>query len=59
MTLESPWDLAIYRPRLNAKINRTFEVPPTTDFLAAIRQHIPDKGVHGLAIAELDFWGSV
>ena len=44
MTLESPTDLVIYRSRLNAKINRNFEVFSPTDFLAAITQHIPDKG---------------
>jgi hypothetical protein len=36
MTLESPGDLVIYRSRLNAKINRNFEVFTPTDFLAAI-----------------------
>ena len=45
MTLESPTDMVIYRSRLNAKINRNFEVFTATDFLAAITQHIPDKGV--------------
>ncbi len=45
MTLESPIDMVIYRSRLNAKINRNFEVFTATDFLAAITQHIPDKGV--------------
>ena len=45
MTLESPTDMIIYRSRLNAKINRNFEVFTATDFLAAITQHIPDKGV--------------
>ena len=35
----------IYRSRLNAKINRNFEVFTAPDFLAAITQHIPDKGV--------------
>ena len=44
MTLESPTDIVIYRSRLNAKINRNFEVFSPTDFLAAITQHIPDKG---------------
>jgi len=44
MTLESPTDMVIYRSRLNAKINRNFEVFTPTDFLAAITQHIPDKG---------------
>jgi hypothetical protein len=36
MTLESPADIVIYRSRLNAKINRNFEVFTATDFLAAI-----------------------
>jgi hypothetical protein len=44
MTLESPGDIVIYRSRLNAKINRNFEVFSSTDFLAAITQHIHDKG---------------
>jgi hypothetical protein len=44
MTLESPGDMVIYRSRLNAKINRNFEVFTPTDFLTAITQHIPDKG---------------
>jgi hypothetical protein len=44
MTLEWPADMVIYRSRLNAKINRNFEVFTATDFLAAITQHIPDKG---------------
>jgi hypothetical protein len=44
MPLESPTDMVIYRSRLNAKINRNFEVFTATDFLAAITQHIPDKG---------------
>ena len=44
MTLESPADMVIYRSRLNAKINRNFKVFTATDFLAAITQHIPDKG---------------
>ena len=44
MTMESPTDTVIYRSRLNAKINRNFEVFTATDFIAAITQHIPDKG---------------
>ena len=44
MTLESPTDMVIYRSRLNAKINRNFEVFTATDFLIAITQHIPDPG---------------
>jgi len=38
MTLESPGDMVIYRSRLNAKINRNFEVFTPTDFLAVITQ---------------------
>jgi hypothetical protein len=34
----------IYCSRLNPKISRNFEVFTSTDFLAAITQHIPDKG---------------
>jgi hypothetical protein len=45
MTLESPTDMVIYRSRLNAKINRNFEVFTATDFLAAITQHIPPAGL--------------
>lgn len=44
MTVESPTDAILYRSRLNAKINRNFEVFKPTDFIAAITQHIPDKG---------------
>ncbi|MGZ4964360.1 MAG: IS91 family transposase [Limisphaerales bacterium] len=44
MTMESPTDMIIYRSRLNAKINRNFQVFTPTDFLAAITCHIPDKG---------------
>ena len=35
MTLEWPADIVIYRSRLNAKINRNFEVFSATNFLAA------------------------
>jgi hypothetical protein len=42
--ISDPTDMVIYRPRLNAKINRNFEVFTATDFLTAITQHIPDKG---------------
>jgi hypothetical protein len=45
MTLETPGDTVIYRSRMNVKIHRNFEVFTPTDFLAAITQHIPDKGV--------------
>ena len=44
MTMESPTDTIIYHSRLNPKINRNFEVFTPTYFLAAITQHIPDKG---------------
>ena len=37
MTLEWPADMVLYRSRLNAKINRNFEVFTATDFLAAIK----------------------
>jgi hypothetical protein len=37
-------NMVICRSRLNAKINRNFEVFSPTDFLAAITQHISDKG---------------
>ena len=50
MTLEWPADIVIYRSRLNAKINRNFEVFTATDFLAAITQHIPDKGAREVFI---------
>jgi hypothetical protein len=43
MTLESPTDTVIYHSRLNAKINRNFEVFNPTDFLAAITQQIPTR----------------
>lgn len=35
----------IYRSKLNAKIDRNFEVFDPVDFLAVLSQHIPDKGV--------------
>ena len=52
MTLESPSDNVIYRSRLNAKINRNFEVFTPTDFLAAVTQHIPDKASRSRVIIE-------
>jgi hypothetical protein len=36
--------MVIHRSPLNVKINRNSEVFTATDFLAAISQHIPDKG---------------
>jgi hypothetical protein len=42
--ISDPGDTVIYRSRLNAKINRNFKVSTATDFLAAMTQHIPDKG---------------
>jgi len=44
ITLEQPGDVVIYRSRLNAKIHRNFEVFAAEDFLAALSQHIPDRG---------------
>jgi hypothetical protein len=40
--ISDPGDTVTCRSRLNA--NRSFEVFAPTDFLAAITQHIPDKG---------------
>jgi hypothetical protein len=40
MTLESPGDTVSYRSKLNAKINRNFEVFTPTDFLAAITHRL-------------------
>jgi hypothetical protein len=34
----------IYRSKMNHKTHRNFEVYSATDFIAAITQHIPDKG---------------
>src|ERR1019366_6827142 len=48
MTLEWPADMVICRSRLNAKINRNFEVFTPSDFLAAITQHIPNTGAQPL-----------
>jgi hypothetical protein len=56
MTLESPTDLVIYRSRLNAKINRNFEVFTPIDFLAAITQHIPDKGAQERILRHRPAW---
>jgi hypothetical protein len=42
--ISDPGDTVIYHSRLNAKINRNFEVFTAADFLAAITQHIPDEG---------------
>ena len=50
MTLEFLTDMVIYRSRLNAKIKRNFHVFTATDFLAAITQHIPDKGARKVFI---------
>ncbi|MEN9676369.1 MAG: hypothetical protein RIS76_2265 [Verrucomicrobiota bacterium] len=44
ITLEQPGDVVIYRSRLNAKIHRNFEVFAAEGFLAALSQHIPDRG---------------
>jgi hypothetical protein len=56
MTLESPGDMVIYRSRLNANINRNFEVYTAADFLAAITQHIPDKGAQEKTLRHLGAW---
>jgi len=34
----------IYRSRMNAKTRRNFEIFSAEEFIAAITQHIPDKG---------------
>ena len=44
MTMEAPADMIIYRSKMNPKISRNFEVVTAPDFLAAITNHIPDKG---------------
>jgi hypothetical protein len=56
MTLESPTDLVICRSRLNAKINRNFKVFTPIDFLAAIIQHIPDKGTQEKILRHRAAW---
>ena len=48
MTMEWPADTVIYRSRMNPKINRNFEVFTAPDFLAAITQHIPDRGAQNV-----------
>ena len=49
MTLESPTDMVIYRSRLNAKINRNFEVFSPTDFLPPSPSISPIKARRGSA----------
>jgi hypothetical protein len=44
MTLETPGDTVLFRSRIKVKIHRNCEVFTPADFLAAITQHIPDKG---------------
>ncbi len=34
----------IYRSRMHAKTKRNFEIFSAQEFIAAITQHIPDKG---------------
>ena len=35
----------IYRSRMHAKTKRNFEIFSAEEFIAAITQHIPDKGL--------------
>ena len=44
MTWNPDTDTVIYRSRMHAKTKRNFEVFTSGDFIAAITQHIPDKG---------------
>ena len=44
MTYIAPSSRVIYQSRLNPATRRNFEVFTATDFLAAITQHIPEKG---------------
>jgi len=44
MTYIADSSRVIYHSRLNPATRRNFEVFPATDFLAAISQHIPEKG---------------
>ena len=44
MTLNPETGAVIYRSKMNPKHQRNFEVFTPTDFIAAITQHIPDKG---------------
>jgi hypothetical protein len=44
MTLHSGGEKVIYRFKLNPKLHRNFEILTRADFLATIKQHIPDNG---------------
>ena len=44
MTYNEENDTVICRSRMHAKTKRNFEVFSAEDFIAAITQHIPEKG---------------
>jgi hypothetical protein len=45
MEITAPSGTVLYRSKMSAKTHRNFELFEPTDFIAAITQHIPDKGV--------------
>jgi hypothetical protein len=45
MEIAAPSGKVLYRSKMSAKTHRNFELFEPTDFIAAITQHIPDKGV--------------
>ena len=45
MELTAPAGKVLYKSKMSAKTHRNFELFEPTDFIAAITQHIPDKGV--------------
>ena len=45
MEIVAPSGKVLYRSKMSAKTHRNFELFDPTDFIAAITQHIPDKGV--------------
>jgi hypothetical protein len=45
MEITAPTGKVLYRSKMSAKTHRNFELFEPTDFIAAITQHIPDKGV--------------
>jgi hypothetical protein len=45
MEIAAPTGKVLYRSKMSAKTHRNFELFEPTDFIAAITQHIPDKGV--------------
>ena len=45
MEITAPSGKVLYRSKMSAKTHRNFELFEPTDFIAAITQHIPDKGV--------------